>query len=97
MYKFKSGKVYIGEVTFKNGNKKLYTGQTRRSVYTRVGEHMRNQNTRNTKTYVGKGVFFKLLGSIFSNNRFKAEKTIKKLPKYQKRWLARKGASKNKL
>ena len=54
---------------------------------------MRDQNMRNTNSYVGRGVFFKLLGSIFSNNRFKAEKTIKELSGRNKKWLAAKGAS----
>ncbi len=88
----KAGKVYIGEVTFKSGEKKLYTGQTARSVRERVGEHMQAQNTGNTKSFTGKGVSFELKGSIFSQNRFKAEKTIKKMSPAKKRSIAKGGA-----
>jgi len=87
----KAGKVYIGEVTFKNGKKKIYTGQTKRSVYTRVGEHIRKKNPN---SYTARGTWFKLLGSIFSKNRFKAEKTIKKLSPSGKIAIAKKGAKK---
>ena len=90
--KSKAGKVYVGEVTFGNGAKKIYTGQTRRSVYQRVGEHINNQRNGNTRSYTGRGTRFKLLGSIFSKNRFKAEKTIKELPREEKISLARRGA-----
>ena len=48
------------------------------------------QNNKNT--YVGRGIKLRLLGSIFSYNRKKAEKTIKKLPAYVKLSMARKGA-----
>ena len=90
----KAGKEYFGEVKFKSGKKTIYTGQTKRSVYKRVKEHMNNQNLGNTNSYVGRGTGFRLLGSIFSNNRFKAEKTIKQLPRDKKISLARKGAKK---
>ncbi len=92
--KSKAGKVYFGEVTFSDGKKKIYTGQTKRSVYQRVGEHKENQYEHNTKTYTGRGVKFKLLGSIFSGNRFKAEKTCKTLHSGDKRKLAKYGARK---
>ncbi len=92
--KSKAGKVYFGEVTFPNGKKKVYTGQTKRSVYTRVGEHIKNQKKK--KGYTGKAVRLKLLGSIFSNNRFKAEKSCKKLSSSSKKRLARFGARKYK-
>jgi predicted GIY-YIG superfamily endonuclease len=90
--KSKAGKVYMGEVTFGNGSKKIYTGQTRRSVYQRAGEHMADQRSGNTRTYTGRGTRFKLLGSIFSRNRFKAERTVKSLPREEKIGLARYGA-----
>ena len=94
--KSKAGKVYIGEVTFPSGKKTLYTGQTKRPVYGRVREHINNQKYRKTKTHTGRGIFFRLIGSIFSNNRFKAEKTIKKLPRKAKLNLAKKAAKKYK-
>lgn len=90
--KSKAGKVYLNEITYSDGRKEIYTGQTRRSVYTRVGEHMRAQNTGDTSTYCGRGEKVRLIGSIFSSNRFKAERTIKKLSATQKRNLARRGA-----
>ena len=94
--KSKAGIVYIGEVTLKSGKKTIYTGQTKRSVYKRVGEHINNQKTGNTKTYTGRGTAFRLLGSVFSKNRFKAEKTIKRLPREDKIKLAKQGARKYK-
>lgn len=90
--KSKEGKVYFGKVVFPNGKSKIYTGQTRRAVYTRVGEHIKNQQNGNTKSYTGRGIKFKLLGSIFSKNRFKAERTCKKLSPSEKVGLAKKGA-----
>ena len=90
----KAGKVYVSEVTFPGGKKTIYTGQTKRSVFTRMGEHMHAQNTGNTKTYTGRGTTIKLIGSIFSNNRHKAEKTVKSLPREAKISLAKKGARK---
>jgi|WetSurMetagenome_2_1015567.scaffolds.fasta_scaffold473241_1 hypothetical protein len=89
-----AGKVYVGEVTFPNGRKKLYTGQTRRSVYKRVGEHITNVKNGNSRHYTGRGTFFNILGSIFSNNRYKAERTIKKYSPAQKRRIAKYGARK---
>lgn len=88
----KAGKVYLGEVTFKSGKRTVYTGQTKRSVYTRIKEHLSYQKEGNTKHYTGRGISFRLLGSIFSKNRFKAERTIKSLPRQSKISLAKKGA-----
>lgn len=92
----KAGKVYFGESTRKDGTKKIYTGQTKRSVYKRAGEHMKEVKKPNSKTYTGRGTGFKLLGSIFSSNRHKAEKTCKKLSPETKRSLAKSGARKYK-
>lgn len=88
----KSGFVYLAEVTFRDGKKKVYTGQTRRTVFERVGEHMRAQMRGDSRTYTGRGTFFRLLGSIFSTNRYKAERTVKRLPRHAKLSLAKKGA-----
>ena len=90
--KSKAGKVYIGISKRKDGSEKIYTGQTKRSVYERVGEHIKVVKNPNSKTYTGKGTGFKLLGSIFSRNRFKAEKTIKQMSPVVKRKIAKKGA-----
>jgi len=90
--KTKAGKVYIGISKRKDGSEKIYTGQTKRSVYERVGEHIKEIKKPNSKTYIGKSTGFKLLGSIFSRNRFKAEKTIKQMSPVVKRKIAKKGA-----
>lgn len=87
----RAGKVYFGRVKFGNGKSKIYTGQTKRSVSQRVLEHKKSQLT-SAKTYVGKGIKFTLLGSIFSKNRFKTEKTCKSLSPKQKLKLAKYGA-----
>lgn len=88
-----SGKVYIGEVTFKSGKKTIYTGMTKRTVYERVGEHMGNQSNHNHNSYTGRGVGFRLIGSIFSSNARKAEKTIKNMSREEKIKVGRKGAT----
>ncbi|MEA1963311.1 MAG: hypothetical protein U9M94_03700 [Patescibacteria group bacterium] len=92
----KKGKVYILKSTRKNGESKLYTGQTKRSVFKRFGEHINEVKKSNSKTYTGRGKRVELLGSIFSNNRFKAEKTIKKMSPSAKQRLAKSGARKYK-
>jgi predicted GIY-YIG superfamily endonuclease len=85
----KIGKVYLGESTRVDGSKKVYTGITRRLVRMRLNEHINASKSVNSKTWVGRGVGFKLLGAFFSSNPERAEKTIKKLKPYQKRYLAR--------
>ena len=92
--KSKAGKVYFGELTSKDGKKRIYTGQTKRAVYKRVGEHIDGQKSSSDKTYTSRFKNFKLLGSIFSKNRFKAEKSCKKLSSEKKRKLAGFGARK---
>ncbi len=84
--------MYFGISTRNDGSEKIYTGQTRRSVYKRAGEHIKETKKPSSKTYTGKGKSFKLLGSIFSTNRYKAEKTIKKLPRKTKISMAKRGA-----
>jgi hypothetical protein len=83
--KSKAGWVYTAKVGFKSGKETTYVGQTGRSVYKRIGEHMRNQNTGNTKSYVGRGVSVEPTSSFYSNNRFKAERTLKE--NRRKRWF----------
>jgi len=85
----KPGTVYFGESTRRDGSRKIYTGMTRRPVGTRWGEHIRATKSKESKTWTGKGTFFKPLGAFFSRNPEKAEKTIKKLKPYQKKYLAR--------
>lgn len=88
----KAGKVYIGKVTFPSGKSTIYTGQTRRSVFQRVKEHLGYQRAGNSEHYTGRGINFELKGSIFSKDRFKAEKTIKGLSREEKLGLAKIGA-----
>lgn len=90
--KSKSGKVYLAKVTFPSGKNTIYTGQTRRSVYDRIGEHKNYQYNGERKHYTGRGVKIDLLGSIYSKNRFKAERTIKGLPREDKIKMAKRGA-----
>lgn len=88
----KAGNVYIGVSTRKDGTKKIYTGQTKRSVRTRVGEHIKGVKSSSSRSYTGRGTGFKLIGSVKSSNRFKAEKTIKKLSPSKKVAIAKAGA-----
>lgn len=88
-HKKKTGMVYLGESTRKNNSKKIYTGITRRSVRTRWKEHINASKSKNSKTWVGKGTSFRPMGAFISRNPEKAERTIKQLKPYQKRYLAR--------
>lgn len=94
--KKKSGSVYFGESTRRNGSKKIYTGKTKRPVRTRWKEHINSVKSENGKTWVSKGTNFKPMGAIFSRNPDKAERTIKKLKPHQKKYLTRGGAMKYK-
>ncbi|KAJ3267723.1 hypothetical protein HDV01_004367 [Terramyces sp. JEL0728] len=92
MSKDKAGYVYVGESTRQNGRIKLYTGMTQRIPRKRWGEHIKNVKNSNSKTWVGKGKFFKPLGAVWSRNAHKAEKTIKKMSSTQKRRFGRMAA-----
>jgi predicted GIY-YIG superfamily endonuclease len=92
----KGGWVYVGESTRKDGSKKLYTGMTRRSPSKRWGEHMDNVKKKNSRTWTGKGKFFRPVGALWSSNPAKAEKTIKKMSPAKKRALGRLGAKRYK-
>ena len=83
------GRIYIGEVTFPDGTKEIYTGQTKRPVRVRTEEHIKNIEKRNRKTYVGRAVHYKLLGSVYAKDRIRAEKAIKRLPRAKKIALAK--------
>lgn len=85
----KIGRVYLGLSTRRDGSKKVYTGITRRPVQTRWKEHMSASKSSNSKTWTGRGTFFKPMGAFISRNPEKAERTIKKLKPHQKKYLAR--------
>lgn len=82
-FRKKSGYVYGGESTRRDGSREVYTGMTRRSLRTRWGEHMRGRGGK----YTSGGTWFKPLGAIWSSNPRKAEKTIKKMSSRRKRWF----------
>jgi predicted GIY-YIG superfamily endonuclease len=86
----KGGYVYVGESTRKDGSKEIYTGMTRRSPYTRWGEHM----SGNGGKYTSSGTSFKPLGAVWSSNPRKAEKTIKNMSSQGKRAFGRVAAEK---
>jgi len=88
----KGGYLYGGESTRKDGSKKFYVGKTSRSPSTRWGEHMKAVKSKSSKTWVGKGKYFRPMGAVWSSNPSKAEKTVKKMSPTQKRNLFRKGA-----
>ncbi|KAJ3323909.1 hypothetical protein HDV06_000885 [Boothiomyces sp. JEL0866] len=92
MSKSKAGYAYVGESTRQNGQIMLYTGMTQRTPWKRWGEHIKNVKSSNSKTWVGKGIYFKPLGAVWSRNVYKAEKTIKKMTPAQKRWFGRMAA-----
>jgi len=92
----KSGWVYFGESKRKDGSKKIYIGQTKRTPYKRWGEHMSEVKKTNSNTWTGKGEYFKPLGAFWSTNRYKAEKTVKRFSPTKKRAMARYGARKYK-
>lgn len=85
----KGGMVYFGESTRNNNSKKVYTGITRRPIRTRWKEHSNSVRSNSKKTWVSKGKSWRPLGAFFSRNPEKAEKTIKGLEPYKKRYLAR--------
>jgi len=89
--KREGGYVYVAESTRKDGSKKIYTGMTRRSLWTRWGEHMRGKGGK----YTSGGKWFKPLGGFWSSNPRKAEKTIKQMSPRQKRALGKYVAKKH--
>jgi len=82
--KSKSGKVYLARYKTKTGKTQYYTGQTNKTPKERMRTHKKN------KDFLGKQRNVKLVGVINSSNRFKAEKTIKNMPKKKKLKLFRK-------
>lgn len=83
--KSKPGTVYLGESTRPNGSKQIYTGMTRRSVFTRWREHMQGRGG----AYTRRGTWFRPLAAMWSSNPRKAEKTIKRMSRTRKISLAR--------
>jgi len=80
--KKKSGSVYFLSSTRRNGKKMTYTGSTTRNVSTRVGEH--KVSIGKNKTWVGRGISVRKIGSFLSKNPRKAEATIKR--NRRKKW-----------
>ena len=76
--KRKGGWVYDLKCTSPSGRQTQYTGMTRRSVYKRVGEHIDNVKSQNTKHYTGRQARVQVVGSFYSNNPAKAEQTVKR-------------------
>ena len=92
----RGGWVYTGVSTRKDGTKKIYTGMTRRSPKKRWGEHIENVKAKDSKSWTGKGKYFKPIGAVWSSNPAKAEKTIKKMSPAQKIAIGREGAERYK-
>ena len=84
----RAGFVYVGESVRQDGSTKLYVGMTSRPVHERVSEHQKNIEKGNRKTWCGQGKSFKLLGYIFTEDRFKFEREIKKCSVKKKQDLA---------
>ena len=92
--KARGGHVYFGTSIRKNGRKMEYVGSTTRCVKTRESEHKREVAKSNSKTWVGKGKFFKIKNSFYSSNPRKAEQTIKanKAKHAKKSWSRKKNS-----
>jgi predicted GIY-YIG superfamily endonuclease len=92
----KAGWVYGGESTRPDGSKQVYTGMTRRSLWTRWGEHMKGRGGK----WTGRGSWFRPLGAVWSTNPRKAEKTLKRMSPFKKRvfwgWAAKRYHDKTK-
>ena len=73
----KSGYVYVGNSTRKNGAVKQYTGSTTRSVRIREREHKREVAKKNSRTWTGRGSDFKITGYFKSKNPRRDEKKLK--------------------
>ena len=93
--KKKSGWVYGLDSTRSGGSKKVYTGKTS-NLKKRWGQHIRDVKRGNKKTWVGRGTYAKPIGAVWSTNRHKAERTIKKIPSEQKRSFFKSAARKRK-
>ena len=85
----KEGWVYFLLSVRRDGSEKIYVGSTSRDVYTRVGEHFRKKHKN---AWTAKAKKNKLLGAIWSKDRLKEERRIKKLSSKEKRDIAKQGA-----
>lgn len=85
--RIKPGYVYFGKSVRRDNTVREYAGSTTRSVKVRENEHIKEVNKTNSKTWVGRGKFFKVKSSFYSKNPRKAETTIKnnkKIRSYKK-------------
>ena len=73
----KSGYVYVGNSTRRDGTVKQYTGSTTRTVRIREREHKRAGSKKNSKTWTGKGTDLKITGYFKSKNPRRDEKKLK--------------------
>ncbi len=80
----KSGYVYVGNSTRRDGSVKQYTGSTTRTVRIREREHKREVAKRNSKTWTGKGTDFKVTGYFKSKNPRRDEKKLKGMTKSER-------------
>ena len=80
----KSGYVYVGDSTRRNGTVKQYTGSTTRTPRIREREHKREVAKRNSKTWTGKGTNFKITGYFKSKNPRRDEKKLKGMTKSER-------------
>jgi len=80
----KSGYVYVGNSTRRDGSVKQYTGSTTRTVRIRESEHKREVAKRNSKTWTGKGTDFKVTGYFKSKNPRRDEKKLKGMTKSER-------------
>jgi predicted GIY-YIG superfamily endonuclease len=90
--KKKKGYVYAVESTRRDGSKKIYVGATTRPIKKRIGEHLSGRGGR----FTGSATSNRLIGASYSNNCWKAEKTLKRKSPAKKRAFAGYSASKYK-
>ncbi|MFC1728204.1 hypothetical protein ACFLZ7_01920 [Nanoarchaeota archaeon] len=83
--KSKAGMVYILKLTYKDRSNRIYAGQTGRTTYERIGEHIKGKGGK----YTSKAIYKRLLGSAYFPNRYKTERTIKKMSRKKKLETAR--------
>lgn len=80
----KSGYVYVGNSTRRDGSVKQYTGSTTRTVRIREREHKREVAKGNSRTWTGKGTDFKVTGYFKSKNPRRDEKKLKGMTKSER-------------
>ena len=80
----KTGYVYVGDSTRRDGSVKQYTGSTTRTVSIREREHKREVAKRNSNTWVGKGTDFRVTGYFKSKNPRRDEVKLKNMTKSER-------------